>query len=79
MHCHTSGTNFNVFYSLMNSPMDLKEKLKIANEDFVVSLTYYFVLKHLLKCIFFKDFTDKCKELAKQLREIRLCIERIGL
>ncbi|XP_055307029.1 unconventional myosin-Id-like [Sitodiplosis mosellana] len=31
MQCKTSGTNFNVFYSLFNAPMDMKDKLKITH------------------------------------------------
>lgn len=37
MNEKTIGTNFNVFYLLMDAPMELKEKLKIANRNFAVS------------------------------------------
>lgn len=37
MNSNTMGTNFNVFYSLVNAQTDLKEKLKIANRNFAVS------------------------------------------
>lgn len=37
MNDNTLGTNFNVFYSLLDAPMQLKEKLKVNSKKFAVS------------------------------------------
>ncbi|XP_055309914.1 myosin heavy chain 95F-like [Sitodiplosis mosellana] len=36
MNGNTLGTNFNVFYLLLNAPTDLKKKLKITNRNFAL-------------------------------------------
>lgn len=33
----TPGTNFNIFYLLVNAPLELRKKLKITEKEFTVS------------------------------------------